>query len=439
MLDKKTAEQVIKNVTSQTQNYAQVRIHGSAQGTTRFAKSEISQNVAITDTSVALTVFNGKKEATASTNVLTEAGLAQLAKDADALLAHVPEGEFEAFPFSQEAVPERANGGALAQSFGTAGRAALIKEGMGHVKDGYTASGALVLDQKTVALGDSKGAFRFAAFDEVSFNTVVTHADGADGAGECISYTSAPDIIAQFKKAQATAEAARNPVPAQLGAHTVVLSPLAFGDLLTFMAYVLNAKAVDDGFSFAAGKLGQKVFGENLTIRDDVSHPELQPLFFDMESNPRQALPLIEKGIVKNLLYDNKRAAKHGVKPTGHCAQMWGGMGAIPLNVLVEAGTSSLADIIASTPKGIFVNEFHYTNFVNPRNLQITGLTRNGAFLIEDGKLGAPISTVRFTESLLDAFCHITAISSEREKVSGLGIGLIPAVRIENFHFTSKA
>jgi predicted Zn-dependent protease len=113
--------------------------------------------------------------------------------------------------------------------------------------------------------------------------------------------------------------------------------------------------------------------------------------------------------------------------------------GGYAINLLVEAGDTPLADIIASTKKGIFINEFHYTNFVNPRNLQITGLTRNGAFLIEDGKIGAPISTVRFTESLLDAFNNITAISQEREKVAAYGIALMPAVRIEGFHFTSKA
>lgn len=98
-----------------------------------------------------------------------------------------------------------------------------------------------------------------------------------------------------------------------------------------------------------------------------------------------------------------------------------------------------MEEIIASTPRGIFINEFHYTNFVNPRNLQITGLTRNGAFLIEDGKITSPISTVRFTESLLNAFNNITAVSCEQEKVSGMGIKLMPGVRIENFHFTSKA
>jgi predicted Zn-dependent protease len=437
---KETAQDIIKKVTSQTSNYAQVRILAAQAGTTRFAKSEISQNVSVADISVTLTVFDGKKEATASTNILTDAGLAQLAKDADALLAHVPPGEYEAFPFPKATNESEAKPNQLAKQFGVAERAALVKEGMGCLEAEYTASGALVLARQAIALGDTNGAFRYAAYDDVSFNTVVTHTSGVDGAGACASYTDAPDVTAQFKKAQATAKAARNPVPAPLGAQTVVLSPSAFGDLVMFMSRMVSAKSVDDGMSFAAGKVGQKVFGANLTIRDDAAHPDLRPVNFDFEGNTRTPITLIENGVIKNLLYDNKRAAKHNTAPTGHAAMVFGGMmGAIPTNIIVTPGGQSMDEIIADTENGIFINEFHYTNFVNPRNLQITGLVRNGTFLIEKGKLTAPITTVRFTESLLDAFNNITAISKEQEKISGMGLALMPGVRIEDFHFTSKA
>jgi len=437
MLNKDAAREIIAQITAQTKNYAQVRLSASEQGTTRFAKSEISQNVSVADATASLTMFNGKKEATASTNDLTPAGLAQLAKDADALLAHVPDGTHEAFPFPQ-GVDSAPPATPLAQAFDVSERAALIKKGMSYVENGFSASGALVLTRQALALGDSRNAFHYAAYDNVTFNTVVTSSCGADGAGECASYTDTPDIIAQFKKAQATAKNARNPVAPELGAHTVVLSPVAFGDLMYFLSMMLNAKAVDDGISFAAGKLGQQVFGTNLTVRDDITHPHLRPLPFDLEGNPRKPLTLIENGVLTHLLYDNKRAAKHGKTPTGHAVPTPPG-GAYPFNLVVDAGDTPLADLISGTQRGIFINEFHYTNFVNPRNLQITGLTRNGTFLIENGKLTRPISTVRFTESLLDAFNHITALSSEREKVTGLGIALMPAAKIENFHFTSKA
>ena len=423
---------------SATKYYGTAVLSASEQGTTRFANSEISQNVTITDGRLSFTVYNGKKQATCATNDLSGSGILQLVKDAEEMLQLVPEGEFGAFPFSKEEVAERAKSDALAKAFDVNGRAAFIKEGVAQLEAGYTASGALTLTDTVIAVGDSQGGFRYANYCDVSFNTVVTHTSGADGAGECVSYTTVPDVVGCFKKAMATAKAARNPVEPSLGAFTVVLSPIAFADLLGFAARMLNAKSVQDGVSFARGKLGEKVFGENLTVRDDITNPELLPLPFDMEGNPRRVLPLIEKGVVSAFVYDNKCAAREGKESTGHALVARFMAGAMPVNIAVEGGSQSLDEIIAGTENGIFINEFHYTNFVNARNLQVTGLTRNGTFLIENGKITKPMATVRFTESLLDAFNSITAISKERELVSGFGAMLVPGVKIENFHFTSK-
>jgi len=439
MLNKQEAKALIEKIISSTKYYAVAVLTASEQGTTRFANSEISQNVTTLDGKMTLTLYDGQKQASCTTNALLESGMEQLVKDAEYMMLAVPEGEFAAFEFSKEEIAERAYNSSLANAFGASQRAAYIKEGVAHLEPGYTAAGALTLTSNVMAVGESGGSFRYANYSNVTFNTVVSHEDGTDGAGECCSYTTVPDIIGMFKKAQATAKAARNPVEPQLGGLTVVLSPNAFADLLFFTGSSLSAKSVDMGISFARGKLGQKVFGENLTMTDDINHPELMPLPFDQEGNPRRVVPLIDKGVVKAFLYDNKTAAKDGVKTTGHAITTPFGGGAYPRNVVVEAGDMSLDEIIASTENGIFINELHYTNFVNSRNLQITGLTRNGTFLIENGKLTKPIATVRFTESMLDAFNNITAISKEREVVSGyIGANLVPGVRIENFHFTSK-
>jgi len=438
MLNKNEASAIIKKLTSYTNHYATVNIRNDNTGTTRFANSEISQNITIDDTTVSLTLYDGKKEATSSTNVITDDGLMQLAKDAEAMLAHVPEGDYEAFTMSDAPVKERENTGELAAAFDVNARAKYVKEGMAQVADGFTAAGALELARTAIAVGDCRGTLRYAAYDQVSFNTVLTHTDGTAGAGECHSYTSTPDIIGEFKKAQATAKAAMGAVSPELGAHTVVLSPLAFGTLVSFLNAMLGAGAVDTGMSFAAGKLGQKFFGENLTLTDEVNCPDSRPMLFDYEGTPRQSLTLVDKGVVSAFMYDNKLAKKLNASNTGHAVSNKG-RGGYAANLQVAAGDQSLEEIIASTKKGIFINEFHYTNFVNPRTLQLTGLTRNGTFLIEDGKLTTPISTVRFTESLLDALNSITAISKERTKVDGMGLMLVPAARIENFHFTSKA
>ncbi|MCL2287012.1 MAG: TldD/PmbA family protein [Firmicutes bacterium] len=438
MLNKEQAKILMDKAFSATKYYGTAVLSASEQGTTRFANSEISQNVTITDGRLSFTVYDGKKQATCATNDLSDSGILQLVKDAEEMLQLVPEGEFGAFPFSKEEVPERAKSDALAKAFDVNGRAECIKEGVAQLEAGYTASGALTLTDSVIAVGDSQGGFRYAGYCDVSFNTVVTHTSGADGAAECVSYTTAPDVAGCFKKAMATAKAARNPVEPSLGAFTVVLSPIAFADLLGFAARMLNAKSVQDGVSFARGKLGEKVFGENLTIRDDITNPELLPLPFDMEGNPRRVLSLVENGVVSAFVYDNKCAAKEGKETTGHALTVRFMSGAMPVNIAVDGGDKPFEEIIASTENGIFINEFHYTNFVNARNLQVTGLTRNGTFLIENGKITKPVATVRFTESLLDAFNNITAISKERELVSGFGAMLVPGVKIESFHFTSK-
>jgi len=439
MLNREAAQAIVNKVSSYTNYLAAINISSGSQGTTRFANSEISQNIVINETDVSLTLYNKKKEVTCETNVITDEGLKQLVKDAETMLAHVPDGEFEAIPMSEAAAEEQECTGKLAKAFDVDARAAYIKEGMSHVEKGYNAAGALELRQQAIATGNSNGTFRYASFDQVSFNTVVTHEDGTDGAGECFSYTDTPDIIAQFKKAQATAKAARGAVSPELGTHTVMLSPNAFGTLVGFMAMTLGAGIVETGTSFAAGKLGHKFFGENLTVYDDVGCTCLRPVFFDYEGTPRQKVMLVDKGVVSGFLYDNKLAVRNKVANTGHAVTNKG-RGGYPSNLIAEGGNQSLQEIIASTKKGVFINEFHYTNFVNPRTLQLTGLTRNGTFLIEDGKLTTPISTVRFTESLLDAFNNITAITNERAVLDGwFGASLMPGARIDGFHFTSKS
>jgi len=439
MLNKAEAKALIQTATSLTKCHAVAVISINEDGTTRFANSEISQNVIITDASMSLTLYDGKKQATCSTNDLTPMGIEQLVKNAEEMLKFVPEGAFGAFPLSTENVTECISDGRFYPAFNVKNRAEYIKQGVALLEPDFSAAGALTLTYTGLAIGDSTGGFRYANYEAISFNTVVSHTSGADGAGECVSYTDIPDIVGCFKKAQDTARAALNPISPELGGFTVILSPSAFGDLVSFMTMMLSAKSVDDGVSFARGKLGEKLFGENLNVRDDVMHNSLCPLPFDVEGNPRRVLSLVENGKISAFLYDNKTASKHGVEPTGHAVSSRFYSGAVPTNIVVDGGDMSLDEIIASTEKGIFINEFHYSNFVNARNLQVTGLTRNGTFLIENGKLTKPISTMRFTESLLDAFNNISAISREIELVSGFGASLVPAVRIENFHFTSKA
>jgi len=438
MLNRENAEKIVEKISKNTEFYTTVNMVESDNGVTRFANSEITQNVSISNTSVSITMYDGKKEASCSTNDVSSDGLKSLVKDAEALLAVVPEGEYEPFEISSVSVVESIPDGKLADAFGISQRAEIIKNGIRKAGEGFTAAGALNLDCTALAIGDTKGAFRFTAFDKVSFNTVFTHTDGSAGAGKCCSYAGIPDIEAIFDTAAATATAARNPIGIDPGPYQVVLSPGAFGTLIQFLTMMMGAESVEDGDSFAIGKIGERVFGENLTIIDDATNPVLKPLLFDYEGTPRKTVSLIDKGVVRTCLYDNKLAFRHKTDNTGHAVSNKG-RGGYPSNIIVEPGNKTIEELIGAVNSGVYINEFHYTNLVNPRQLQVTGLTRNGTFLIENGKITKPITTMRFTVSLLELFNEIIALSNDRTLVdSYFGASLVSAVSLDKFVFTSK-
>lgn len=202
------------------------------------------------------------------------------------------------------------------------------------------------------------------------------------------------------------------------------------------MNYIgFSARSMQLGMSFLIGKLGQKVLGENISIVDDCYNKNTFPLPFDFEGIRRKKLNIIEKGIAKDVAYDIKTALKDGVETTGHCA----GEGGFAFNLVMKGGNDSLDSLIKGTKRGVLVTKFHYMNIVDPRQATLTALTRDGFFLIEDGEIKCGLKNMRFTESMLNAFNKVVGITSERKKVPGFfGVSYVPALKIEDFHFTGK-
>ena len=435
---------LIKKLTSYTKYYGVVNIQGSRQGVTRFANSEISQNVNQSDLSVSLTLHDGKKEATCRTNVLDDDGLKQLARDTESLLALIPEGEFDQMPWKRLVLPLIESDKNLTAIYDAKGRAEAIKEGiesLGGPTSDFTAAGALILEKKISAYGNSESSgILFAELDNVQFNTVVTNTTtGADGGAECLSHKAGGlNITKAFCEAKHKSALGANPITLDGGEYTVILSPQAIGDLVFYLTWSLNAKRIIDGLSFCDGTsetIGKaQIFGENINIYDDVNDTRVFPWYFDYEGYRRQPLPLIEKGVVKNILHDSKTSRLIG-GPAGH-AYSNKGLGGFSLHTVMAGGDVSQEEMIKSTKRGLFISELHYTNFVNPRALQLTGLTRNGTFLIEDGEITKAVSTMRFTQSLLKAFNNIEALSKEQTVVNNGGwAAVMPAAKIGRFCF----
>ncbi|MHC5018605.1 MAG: metallopeptidase TldD-related protein, partial [Planctomycetota bacterium] len=218
------------------------------------------------------------------------------------------------------------------------------------------------------------------------------------------------------------------------------LEPAALAQLLFFTGILgLGARSLEEGRSFLTGKLGEQVFGPNVTIRDDAANPLAPGLPFDFEGRARRSVALIENGIAVTPVHDTKTAAQAGVESTGHALPPGEAEGPLPLNLVLDPGDQSLDELIAGTPNGLLVTQLHYVNVVDPRRLLLTGMTRNGTFRIKDGVVGEPVKNLRFTQSAVDAFNHVEALGRELSWQRALfgGSFLAPAARIANFNFSS--
>lgn len=443
MLSREQVYHVIDTVTAAATGYAtKVLIQGSANALTRFANSEIHQNVFEDITTVTITVTEGKRASQISTNSYDDDGLRIAVREAIANLAFLPEGVEQPALVNAPAEMVADNFNAeLDRQYDVFSRARKVKHCIELLEPDYKAFGTLAYNNSQFAFGNSTGIKRYARINSVSFSALVAHSDGGSGFA---SITSAEvqgfDVTGAFAKAYEKAKLNKNPEDIAPGAYTVILEPQAVGDLMAYMSYIgFSAKSAQDRMSFLTGKLGEKVFDERVTIVDDYTNHNTMSLPFDFEGSPRQVVPIIEKGCAVSLVHDLASAMKDGTVSTGHSVNM-PKMGGIPCNLIVTGGEQTLEEILAHTTDGLLVTRFHYMNPVNPREAQLTALTRDGFFRIENGKIVAAVKNMRFTESMLNAFNNIEVISRDRQRTAFFfGNYYVPAMKITDFHFTGKA
>lgn len=437
---KKEAQRIAEMVLGMsTADETEVTIGGSDEALTRFAENVIHQNVARTDLTVTVRSIVGKKMAEAMTNKTDEASLREVVQRAIEAAKQMPDDE-KLLPRlgPQEYQPVHAVDDAVLH-ITPKERAELIGEVVGRCKAHDTkAAGALSNGYGFYAIANSNGLFAFYERTHVSFSVTVATDEGTGWASASSFRRDDVDVLAIGKQALQKALLNRNAKELPPGAYTVVLEPSAVADLLLFLASGFNALAVDEGRSWLTGKIGQKVVGGNITLVSDVMHPLHQGAPFDAEGYPTQRIVLIDKGVATSLVYDRVTAKKHGVSPTGHSVDPKGAYGAFPRGLVMDGDDKSLDDLTAETHRGLLVTRLWYIRTVDPMKVLLTGMTRDGVFLIENGKVVSAVKNFRFNESVVEMLNKVEAMT--RPERAGAPewewAEVVPAMRVSEFHFT---
>lgn len=238
------------------------------------------------------------------------------------------------------------------------------------------------------------------------------------------------------------AREASNPTDLEPGRYEVLLEPDCVGNILSFLlVHGFNGKAVEEGRSFA--RVGEAQFDPAITLRDDVTDPGMAGIAFDIEGTPKWPRDLVRDGLTTGLLHTRRTAKAAGVESTGHAVEGGAGWGALGASLVLEAGPTPIGDLVAGVRRGVLVTDFWYTRILDPRTQVVTGLTRNGVWLIEDGRIVRPITNFRFTQSFLDALGpgNVRGISQERALLSSGwdSVYLVPALHLASWNFTGGA
>jgi PmbA protein len=410
-------------------------------GLTRFADSAIHQSTAREDTGIKVRVVAGGRVGVTSTNDLSKEGAAEAARSALELAQMAaPDPLFPGLAPPAD-VPERTD--RFDES--TAGaspkqRADGVADLVASCSDGFHAAGAYETSGSEVALYNSEGQSCFAATSQATASTVVSGGDGGAGYAEVWAPRSPDvDLAALGRKAFEKARDSQAPRPLEPGRYEVVLEPPAVATLVAFLAYLgFGGRAIAEGRSCFSGRIGERLMSELVSIHDDALSPETLGLTFDFEGTPKRRVDLVAEGVVLGGVHDRRSAKQADEESTGHALPPPNPHGPFPLNLFLAGGDASVEDMVRGTSRGLLVTRFHYANVVHPKEAVITGMTRDGTWLIEDGEIRQPVRNFRFTQSVIDALRDVQAVGRDTELAAEFFFtaSRVPALKISSFQFT---
>ena len=411
---------------------------GGSSELTRFANNTIHQNVAEEGYSLSVRTVYGSRTARASTNKFDSESLRRVVAEASSLTRQQqPDPELLPMPGPQEYRPVERYFEATA-AVTPAERAQAVRRAIEIAeKSGQTAAGTFSTSAGMQAIFNSRGLAGY-YLDTLAEFSITTLAEDSSGWAK----KTAPDVReidtdALATRSSETANKSRAPKELPPGKYATILEPAAVLDLLGFMFWDFSGQAVRDQRSFLTDRLGKKLFGENIHIADDAYHPLQFGAPFDGEGVARTSVSLVEGGVPKGLTYARQTAKAMGVEPTGHGFPLPNEVGEAPLNIVFAGGQHSAPEMIASTERGVLVTRMWYIREVDPYKKILTGMTRDGTFYIEDGKVQHGIRNFRFNQSLIELLNCVEMLGpAERASGEESAPMVVPALKVSEFNFT---
>jgi predicted Zn-dependent protease len=439
----------------------EVLISGGRFALTRFANNAIHQNVEEENHIVSVRTVFGGRTARATTNKFDDESLCRVVQSSEALAkVQHPDLDLLPMPDDREAtasvddglqatpVPSRhfAETAAITPQLRADGVKKIVDVAQKHK---LTTAGIYSSSESVDGIFNSRGLSRWhnQTLAEVSITMLGAESSGWQKLNSPNVANLDPLRMAEVA-AQKALDAAR-PAEIPAGKYTVILEPSAALDIVGFMFWDYSGMAILDQRSFLTGRIGSKLFGENITIWDDVAHPLQSGSSFDGEGMRRMRVPLVENGVVKRVVYARSTAErmKHSehkdkagpIAPTGHGFPLPNEMGEMPLNIVFAApgNPQTLEQMIASTERGVLVTRLWYIREVEPYEKMVTGMTRDGTFLVENGQMKKGIRNFRFNESLIHMLSNIDAMSQPLRACGEESFDMVvPAMKIRDFNFT---
>ena len=438
IMSRDEAQRLVQRITAMSQaDEIQVNVNSGRQTNIRFADNRISTAGSVQNAGLGIESAFGCRSAAVTTNDLSDAGLERAVRQSEALAKLAPENPeaMPALPVQQYSSPAAFFTSVADLSAAARAEAARAAIDLAKAENDLKVAGFIQANAGASALGNNKGLFAYHPSTQVNNTLTVRTTDGTGSgwAGADERDWNRIDFRRVAETAIRKARLSQNPVAIEPGRYTVILEPQAVADLVSLLAFALDARSADEGrsaFSKQGGgtKIGEKLMDERITILSDPTDPALLTQPFDGQGLPLGRQVWVENGVLKNLFYSRFWAQKQGTAPTG-----------FPTSVKMLGGETDLEQMIASTPRGVLVTRLWYLRQVDPRTILYTGLTRDGTFLVENGRISRAIRNFRFNESPLFMLNNVEAVGRPQRIAGAEGGGamVMPALKVRDFNFTS--